>query len=158
LKEHIARTHPSLLPKFESGWVSLTPELKDLYLNPGFNERDFEERWEDWASSICRNKLWRDRKYREVPTSMLLEKMEHSGVLFGVQDEKLESWTESYLRQNIAKNALLTFQHHVMERAKDFLREILEKDGIETFRRFLARVPPINIDMKIKFRKVEPNQ
>jgi hypothetical protein len=105
--------------------------------------------------SICHNNLWRDRECLDDLTSILLKKMEHSGVLFGVQDEKLDYWEESNLRRNIASNAVLMFQYHVMERAKDFLREILEKDGIETFRKFLGRVPLIKIDMKIRLPKQE---
>lgn len=153
--EHIARTHPSLLLEFESEWTSLIPELKDFYLNPESSDECNEEIWKGWARSICHNNPWRDRGCQEGLTSLLAKKMEHSGVLFGVQDEKLDRRTESSLRNKVAENAVVMFQYHVMERAKEFLREILEKDGIEPFRRFLARVPSIKIDMKIRFPKQE---
>jgi hypothetical protein len=144
--------HPARLAMFDSGWTSLSPELKDYLLNPSLayrNQNRYFDTWEGWPDFISRHSMLPDDMYsqRREMGKILEEKIEHAGVLFGLpEDEMVTS-----LSKKIIELAIWQFQRHLWRKSEDCLREVLEKDGVEAFKRFLDKRESMEIDMKLAF-------
>jgi hypothetical protein len=142
---------------FDSGWTSLSPDLKEYLLNPALayrNQNPYFYTWEGWPDFILRHSMLRHNMYSQHSEmeKILEEKIEHAGVLFGLPEDDMVA----SLSENIIELAIWQFRRHLWQKAGDCLQEVLEKDGIEAFKRFLDNTELMEIDMKLAFpEKVE---
>lgn len=137
---------------FDSGWTSLSPELKDYLLNPADAHRSqchYYDKWQGWPDFIYHHTVPPTEKYsqqREME-KILAEKVEYAGILFGLPEDE----TATSLSDKIITLTISRFHYHLWQKAQDCLREVLETDGIEAFKRFQDKVPLVEIDMKLAF-------